>query len=171
VNSQLQKRLDKKSTEAGFTSFELLVVLSIFAILVYVSAPKFRELAGSSERFAARGHLLEDIKNAQAIALTQGCRGIFTVAEDSRSYNFGCDYLAYDTNDPPAADVISFTRPLGGDVRLTADNIIIFNSRGQTVDIDDNQINVQLQLSSVKKGKRENFATGLLLGTGVFTYE
>lgn len=158
-------------SEDGFSALELFVVLAILALVIYVAAPRFQELSGSSERFAARAHLLEDIKNAQAIALTQGCRGIFTIANDNRSYNFGCDYLSYDTNDPPVADEISFTRELKGDVTLSADRLIIFNSRGQTVNSTDQVVNVVLQLESKKQGSRQVFATGLLLGTGVFSYE
>lgn len=155
----------------GFSAIELVVVMSIFAVLAAIAAPKFNELAGSSERFAARAHLLEDIKTAQAFTLTQGCRGIMTVASDGRSYSFGCDYLAYDTAETPVADSIEFTRELAGDVTMEADAIIILNSRGQTVNITDQQVNIVIELESEIQGTREVYARGTLLGTGVFEYD
>lgn len=142
----------------------------ITALLAAYAIPQYSRMSDSFDRFNARAHLLEDIKRAQAFSLAEGCRGILTIAGDGNSYDFGCDYLAYDAADPPSADSIQFTRNLGDDITLASSTSVIFNSRGQTVDKDDIIQNVTFTLTSSAKGSTGTFATGTLLGTGVFQY-
>ena len=154
----------------GFTAFELVVVLFLTSILAAYAIPQYSLMSDSYDRFNARAHLLEDIKTAQAFSLAQGCRGIITIAPDAKSYTFGCDYLSYDTADPPVPDSIEYTRNLDGDVTVAASGTVIFNSRGQTVDKDDIISNITFTLSGKVEGSTQVFATGILLGTGVFSY-
>lgn len=165
------KKINYLKNQSGFTGLELILVLAIIAIVAAIAIPQQKEMFDSFNRFNARAHLLEDIKIAQAYSVSQGCRGVFTVDSDGRGYSFGCDYLGYDTNDPATPDDVYFTREVPGDVTVTADNQIIFNSRGQTVDSDFIISNVTLDLKSQIDGTQTTFATGILLGTGIFKYQ
>ncbi|MCO6430875.1 MAG: type II secretion system protein [Deltaproteobacteria bacterium] len=156
---------------SAFTMFEFLVVLVVTSIVAYLAIPMFGQINSSMERVNVRKFLLLDLRRAQAESVTHGCRGIFTISSDNRSYSFGCDYLAYDTNVPPSADVITFSRTLPSHTYVTSDRTIIFNSKGQLVDelgfIDSRSIT----LSDDSDGPMRVFATGSVLGTGLFEYD
>ena len=155
----------------GFSVMELLVAITIVAITTAIAMPGYSEMASGFDRFNARAHLLEDLKTGQAYALAQGCRGVFVFATDGRSYDFGCDYLSYDTADPPSPDSIEFSRTLDGDITATPSGTVILNSRGQTVDKDDILTNITFNLKYDNDGSMETFATGSLLATGIFAYD
>lgn len=158
------------SIEAGFTVFELMVAIVITALVAYAAIPRFDELNASMERMNVRKNVLLDLRRAQAETVTHGCRGIFKIAANLRSYSYGCDYLAYDTANPPSADGIIFSRTLPTNFYISSDQIIIFNSKGQIVDeaafIDSRTVT----LSENTSGPTVVFATGTLLGTGLFEY-
>lgn len=151
--------------------FEFLVALSISSVVAYITIPRFTEINASMHRINARKFVLLDLRRAQAETVKNGCRGIVTIAANSNSYTFGCDYLAYDTNVPPQADVIIFSRTLPNSFFISSDDTIIFNSKGQIVDelgfIDSRQIT----LSESAHGPMNQYATGQILGTGLFEYE
>lgn len=159
------------NTEIGFSVIDLVVAFAILTILGYFAVLEFRTTELSFERMNARSFVVQDLKRAQAETITQGCRGIMTVATDGRSYNFGCDYLSYDTNVPPQADALSFTRDLPDTITLSTSGQIIFNSRGQTVDAYDAMTTISLTLADKSGGGSTTFASGTLLGTGVFSFD
>ncbi len=160
-----------RSFESGYTLPDMLVALMLVAIIGAIAVPRFATTDDFFHRLNARSYLLQDLKRAQAEAITMGCRGVFTIAPGGRSYTFGCDYLDYDTNVPPQADRISFTRHLPGQVQVSADAPIIFNSRGLSVDSFGVMLSVNLSLTDAAGGERVGFATGTLLGTGVFSMD
>lgn len=163
--------LGSTAPQAGFTLVNMMVTLGILAGLTFVSIPQLATLSATFNRINARSDLLKDLKRAQAESITQGCRGIVVIAANGRSYSFGCDYLDYDPSSSPAPDHISFVRNLPEHVVVSADAPIIFNSRGLAVDINNIMQNVTITLSQNWGGVPQQFAKGLLLGTGVFTYE
>lgn len=155
--------------ERGFSLIEMLVSLVIMALMTAIAAPNFADLSASFDRMNARSNLLQDLKRAQAEALTKGCRGIFTIAVGGGSYSYGCDFLSYDTNSPPAYDVMSFEREMPTGVTISSDAQIIFNSRGQTVDENDVISTVTVSMTKSVDGSPEVFVTGTLMGTGLFS--
>lgn len=159
------------ASEGGFTLLQLIVVLVLSSIVAGLGTPELVKMKEAFSRFNARASLLEDIKRAQAQTITEGCRGVFAIAADGRSYSFGCDYLNYDPNPLPQPDAVSFGRTLPTRVYLSASTPIIFDSRGQAVDTSGIVNNSTVSLSEGPSGSGIIFATGTLLGTGVFNYD
>jgi len=157
--------------QAGFTLIELITVILVASVIGYVSLAKFGTVAQSFKRFDIRQQLVQDLKRAQAEAVTWGCRGIFTADSDGGGYSFGCDFLAYDTNNPPAPDDVFFSRDLSGDitVSISTNTPIIFNSRGQSIDFFGDMWGLTVSLNDSSFGGA--YATGTMLGTGVFSYD
>ena len=157
-------------SRGGFTILELMVACVVLAVLAGVGIPQFSTLKRSFELLNAKSYLLQDLKRAQAESITQGCRGVFVILPDGSGYTFGCDYLDYDTNDPPSHDVVSLRRNLPAHILISAPEPIIFNSRGQAVDVDGVIANLQIRLED-SSAERNAYSTGTLLGTGVFNFD
>ena len=172
--SQLQENVAPPTltnNEDGFTFFELLVVAGIIAIFAGAALVKRPDVSGAFDRMNARSFVLQDLKRAQAETLTTGCRGIMQINGDGSGYFFGCDYLNYDTTVPPNGDEVSFSRQLPPSVTISANaDRIIFNSRGHTVDVNDVMTTVTVTFTKHTGGSSEDFATGTLLGVGMFTF-
>lgn len=81
---------------SGYTLLELCVTLLVLTSLSAAALPKIAEIDSSFNRLNSRSYLIQDLKRAQAEAITSGCRGIAVISPDGKSYRFGCDYLAYD---------------------------------------------------------------------------
>jgi Tfp pilus assembly protein FimT len=156
-----------RGAEKGFSLLEMVTLLVFITIIGTLGIPQLAELGKSFDRFNARNHLLEDLKRAQAESITEGCRGIVNIVDQGTRYEFGCDYLDYDTTANPVFDKIRFARDLPFNMKVTATGPIIFDSRGQAVNTGGITNNVTLSLAAAD----QTFATGILLGTGVFTYE
>jgi prepilin-type N-terminal cleavage/methylation domain-containing protein len=159
-----------KNHQLGVTLVELLVVLSITGILAGVALPQISDLKASFNRLNARSYFVQDLKRSQAEAITQGCRGILVIAANGESYSFGCDYLSYDTTVPPVHDGASFVRNLPPNIRVASTEPLIFNSRGQAVDVNFIISNATVSFSEWNGSGYEQFATGTLLGTGAFSF-
>jgi prepilin-type N-terminal cleavage/methylation domain-containing protein len=160
------------SHQGGFTLFELIVTLAFVAILGSFASPHFSTLHVTFDRMNAQSFLIQDLKRAQAEAITLGCRGILSINNYNTGYSFGCDFLPYDDASPPKSDVVSFARNLPVGLKIYSDAPIIFNSRGQAVDVEGNMSNISIQLTDLKADLGSSvFAAGTLLGTGVFSYD
>jgi len=156
--------------QRGFTLANLLVTISILAISTAAALPQVSRLRATFNRMNAEAYLTQDLKRAQAESITQGCRGIFIIAPDGRSYSFGCDYLVYDTTVPPQPDNVTLRRKLPDNFLIQASQPIIFNSKGQTVDASGIISNTTITLVETGHGAARDFASGILLGTGVFSF-
>lgn len=161
----------KFKSQSAFTVFELIVTISLSAIVAVVAIPRFSDINSSMQRMNVRNNLLLDLRRAQAESVTQGCRGIFKIAPNFRSYTFGCDYLDYDTAIPPSADNLIFSRTLPTNFFINADKTIIFNSKGQITDEYNFIDSRSVTLSDNASGPTVVFAQGQVLGTGLFEYE
>lgn len=157
----------RKNSERGITLLDLLATLILSAVISSFGIPQLANLTKTFDRFNARSNLLQDLKRAQAETIMEGCRGIVSIAADGKSYSFGCDYLSYDTDPVPSPDDVRISRILPANVTITASGNIIFDSRGQSVDENYVLQNVTISLN----GSEGAFASGTILGTGVFTYE
>lgn len=144
--------------------------MSISAILMAIALPQMSDLKASYNQLNAKSYFVQDLKRAQAEAITQGCRGIIKIAANMRSYYFGCDYLSYDVDPNPSPDMQRFKRNLPPQITLSSDAPIIFNSRGQAVDIDYIISNLTVTFTETNGQGVNQFATGTLLGTGVFSF-
>lgn len=140
-------------------------------IIGFLGLPQFRGLSASFERLNARTIFIQDLKQAQAKALTEGCRGIFTFYPNNEGYSFGCDYLAYDTGSPPQADVLAFSRSFATGIRVTPSEQIIFNSRGLPVDENDIITTVSVHFVDSSGDELYAFASGTLFATGLFAFD
>lgn len=156
------------NNEKGTTLTELLVVMAIGGIIGATALYRYVIPESVFDRMQARDIFVQDVKRAQAEAITQGCRGIFTVAGDGRSYTYGCDFLSYDTTNPPAPDSTSFSRTLPGSVSLEVDKPIIFNSRGQAVTNAYVITTVSVELSDDYEA---DYSTGIIYGTGLMSLD
>ncbi|MCB0320752.1 MAG: type II secretion system protein [Bdellovibrionales bacterium] len=158
------------SAEHGETLLNVIVALAIIGTLGALGLPQLSRISASFDRLNAKTVLVQDIKQAQAKALTEGCRGVFQIQNSGQSYTYGCDYLPYDSDIPPAADTVSFSRVLPEGIAVTPSTQMIFNSRGLPVDAYDVISNVTVTLSDSSQGSAEQFATGTLYGTGLFVF-
>lgn len=156
--------------DQGFSLIEMMVALAIAGLLSVTGVLGFRSTQESFDRMNARSFLLQDLKRAQAEAITWGCRGVFAISSDKTNYSYGCDFLPYDTSSTPTADRVFFARHLPYGITFQALSLIIFNSRGQAIDLNNQMNSVSLQLNQSDSGKTSIFAQGTLLGSGSFVY-
>lgn len=168
---RLSHRLRTLKKSAGFSLIDLLVAIAIMGIIGFLGLPQIRNISASFDRLNARTIFIQDLKQAQAKALTEGCRGIFTFYPDYTGYSFGCDYLAYDTSSPPRADTLAFSRSFPTGISVTPSDQIIFNSRG--LPVDDNDIITTVSVNFVDSSGDEiyPFASGTLFATGLFAFD
>jgi prepilin-type N-terminal cleavage/methylation domain-containing protein len=157
--------------QKGFSLLELLVVIVILAIISAGSISQLGELGSSFNRWNSRTYIVQDLRYAQTKAISEGCRAIFQIADDAKSYSFGCDYLPYDYSAPYNNDTTFFTRLLPGSIEINSDATIIFNPKGQIInstgDLDTREVNMTYYDGEEEK----TFITANILATGVFTID
>ncbi|RMG39204.1 MAG: hypothetical protein D6719_13815, partial [Candidatus Dadabacteria bacterium] len=112
----------------------------------------------------ARQQFEFSVMRARAEALANGTRVVFQTNTDGSVYKFGTDKLPF--NDPASYDQLIFSDSFKGDVKLTLNDTLIFNSRGYVVDQDDQLNSVSVTLK--RKGK--TFCTGTIYATGFLDY-
>lgn len=154
-----------KQTEKGFTLFELLVAMSIFAIMLATALPNLSEVFNSFERNSFLSQVVADLSEARALSLSKGARGVFSISEDGSSYSFGIDTL--ELNDPPSADTILFNRNFSSKNSLSASSTILFSSRGYLVDEYGELVNININLAR----NNEQFCSGTIYTVGSFLYD
>ncbi|MCB0320138.1 MAG: GspH/FimT family pseudopilin, partial [Bdellovibrionales bacterium] len=154
----------------GFTVIELLVAVTLVALVGGMAIPYASELYEIFDKRNAEMSLLQDLRLAQAQAVEQGCQGIFAVDADSKGYSYGCDYVPFSDASPPVPDEQMFLRDLPNKVKLSASDIVIFNSRGQVVDEQGFLTTRTLTLAVTSNDGDITFNTGTLTGTGFFSY-
>lgn len=154
----------------GFTLLELLVTVALVSIISYAMALYFDSIYDSINKRNAEVQVLHDLRYAQALTVERGCRGIFTVAADYKSYTFGCDYVPYSTANPPVSDSNLFTRDMPSGVLMSVDALILFNSRGQVINSSEALQTRYVTLKIVVGSTQTTFNVGTLRPTGFFTY-
>jgi type II secretory pathway pseudopilin PulG len=154
----------------GLTLLEALVALAITSIVGVTTILSLPTIKAPFDRLNARAQLVQDLKRAQAEAVTVGCRGIFRVAANGESYSFGCDLLPYDEDNPPQEDVVSFSRSLPHLLTMSVSGPIIFNSRGNVVDPWGDMTNIAINLNQSVNGAPTSYVSATLLGTGALEF-
>jgi len=141
-------------------------------IVAHTAVPNLRTLNGSILRMNARMQVLQDLRQAQALTVVQGCRGIFKVINSGTGYTFGCDYLPYDVTSPPSHDALFFTRNFPNGFSIATSTNVIFSSRGNLVNEAGDIASATLSLTdSVYSGSPTVFGSGTIYGTGVFDFD
>jgi prepilin-type N-terminal cleavage/methylation domain-containing protein len=163
--------MNNLKSQDGFSLLELIVVLVILAIVSATSVAHIGDLGSSFNRWNSRTYIVQDLRYAQTKAISEGCRAIFDIAADAKSYSFGCDYLPYDYSTPYSNDVTFFTRVLPGTIEINTDDVIIFNPKGQIVDGTGDLTTRVVNMTYDDDGEEKTFLTANILATGVFTLD
>ena len=161
----------RTSSESGFTAMELMVSVVILAILGKAAVSMTVSTLDSADKSTAEVQVVQHLRRAQATSVTEGCRGIFSVAANGQSYSFGCDYLPYSTATTPVADSTFFNYYLPSGITISESDLIIFNSRGQCVDTSYALTTRTVSLTSSQGLNPYVFASGTLRATGFFSYD
>lgn len=152
------------NNQSGFSIVELLVGMVIMSIVAYSSVSFFSDLGPSFDRWNANIYALQDLRYAQTLAISEGCRVLITISEDGQSYSIGCDYLPYDYSQPYATDHVFLNRALPNSVSFASDSTIIYNAKGQCVSSSGDLTTRSITLTSSKSGL---FLNASILPTGV----
>jgi len=154
----------------GYGILDIMATLVISSVLGYSAVINLPEFTYSYQRYQARSTFVQHLRETQARAITQGCRGLLTISPDKHSYQSGCDYLTYDTTNPPSLDKVFLSATLPDHVFLSVNKPIFFNSKGQATDVNGNLNMVLIGLTHSANPNHEAFSSGVLLGTGMFSY-
>ena len=160
-----------RGEERGFTVMELMISVVILAILARSAVSMTTSTLDSADKSTSEVQVVQHLRRAQATAVTEGCRGIFSISNDARSYSFGCDYLPYSTATPPVADTAFFQYYLPQGITISTSGLIILNSRGQSEDESYVLTTRTVSLTSTQGLNTAVFATGTLRATGFFSYD
>jgi Tfp pilus assembly protein FimT len=155
------------SFEKGFTVAELLVVLAFTAIMAATALPRMSDFREVMHRNNAEFQVIQHLRWLQAKAVEQGCRGVLKVSDNKRVYSMGCDYIPFDDSPEPDFDTLFSSHPLPGEVRISSDDIIVFNTRGQVIDSSGN---LQTRTVTLSYGAIP-YKSGTLRPTGFFDYD
>ena len=150
----------------GFTVFELMVTICILGLLARYAVEMTFQTLSSGNKNTARILLVQELRRAQAMAVTEGCRGIWSLGNSGNTYSFGCDYIPYDTNTTPAADVAKFAGSFPAGMTMSVSSQLIYNTRGQLVDASNALVTRTVTLSA----GGSSFASGTIRATGFFSY-
>lgn len=110
----------------GFTLVELVLVIVIAGVLAVVAAPRFS--GGGFGSRAAAGELIEAIRYAQAMTLSQGGVSVFSVRIDSSGYE-----VLRDGNPTrgPMGNSAGFTDDDWSGVAVSPTGTVSFDARGR----------------------------------------
>lgn len=120
--------------QKGFTLLELMVVLSLTAILSVVGVSQLATMNSNAENSMAAQLFSTDIMRAKFEASSRGCRVIVKQAANGLSYTIGPDCSPYSA--VPTADSILTIRFLPTNMLLSMPVPIIFDSRGFHIDVN-----------------------------------
>ena len=141
---------------------ELTVTVSILLFFGAVAIPSYSEMNDSFDRNASRQQLDFDLKRLRNEAISNGSRGILTIAAGGTSYSYGFDELPY--SNPPVADAVVIQRNLPGEITLTATQQVIYDTRGYLIDVNGNFTSSTLTLAHNLSG----FCDGTIEPIGIF---
>ena len=159
-------RLTIREDSRGFTLIELLISMVLVSILAGIAIPNMYKLSDAINKRNAELQVLHDLRYAQATTVEQGCKGIFTVSSNGKSYTLGCDYVPYSSLSSPVADRTLKVQSLPAGISLSVTAPIYFNSRGQVTD----SYGVLITNTIVLKADGVAFSTGTLRPTGFFEF-
>lgn len=163
-------KFSHRNLSSGFTITEMMACLIVFGIMAFAAVPEVVSFYRSFDKRNAEMQVLQDLRLSQARTVEQGCNGIFKFSETENTYSFGCDYVPYSESTPPEWDSIIFTRNLPSKVRVSSDDVIIYNSRGQVVNDQYFLTSREVTFEILTGSSYETFNTGNLSATGAFVF-
>ena len=120
--------------ETGMSLLEVVVALTISAIIAGIGILNHNNWSDSFQKKNARQQLELDLRRARQDTMAEGSRGVVTISASGTIYTFGFDYAPYSS--PAAIEKVVFNKNLPSDVTLSTSSTIIFDSRGQSVDVN-----------------------------------
>jgi len=153
----------KRCFEEGFSALELIVVLSLSALLLGSFAPHSTGITGAFDRGSALKQFDADLRRARANAVAEGVRAVIKMRDARDGYQVGFDYPPY--NDPIAIDELSFEGPLPNNITIFSDDIV-FDPRGYSVDETGSLRTTVITL----KHKGNAYSAGTLSPAGFLDY-
>lgn len=137
------------SKHIGFTLIELMITVAVFAVIVTLAAPAFRNIIVSNSVAFDRDEFFnllqfartEAIKNGTATTICKSANG--SSCDNSLGWNGG--WLLFEDEDRDGSidagndEILRAVAPLDGQVTVTqsnSDNVITFESRGLLLDGD-----------------------------------
>ncbi len=163
------------SGERAFTLLELIASMFILSLALAMVVPASIDTFRTYERADAMSQVMSDIGRAQNRAISEGCRVILNWS--TSTYNYGCDYVPYDTTAPYAADEAGVTGYLNNIIHIVPDpssnTSWFFNSRGMLTTSDGVLTTGSFDLQITARdgsGVFGKFADASVLTTGVVTY-
>lgn len=153
------------SSERGISLMEMLVTVTLLAVVAKTATHNVSELLDSFDRSTARNAIEFDLRRARAQAAAQGTRTIFEIDADGGGYTVGYDYIPYSA--PPAIAEDAFTRNLPTGITIATDQTIIIDSRGYIVDEGGELTQTSIVLSE----DEVSYAESTLYPTGYFDYD
>ncbi len=122
----------------GMTLIELLITLSIVAILAGLAAPSFNSMIASNRASSATGNLVSVINLTRAEAIARGATVSVCGSTDPAGSSPSCDgswedgWVMY-TGTLSAATVLKVGEA-NAHLSATGDALLLFNNRGRSVD-------------------------------------
>lgn len=114
------------SGQAGFTLIELMVTVSLLAILASLATPSFRELVAAQRLRTAAFSLLSDLTLARSEAVKRGASVALTPVSDAWTGGWRVKLVGAD-------DVLSEQKPVGtGVIFSTLSTDVTFNRYGRS---------------------------------------
>jgi type IV fimbrial biogenesis protein FimT len=110
---------------AGFTLVELLVTMSVLAVLLALAAPSFRDLLAAQRIRSAVQSLVSDLLLARSEAVKRGAP--VTLSGAAEGWEQGWQVSAN-----AGADVLSAQNALGADLSVEAPEQVVFDRNGRT---------------------------------------
>lgn len=162
--------MKSRQKQTGVTMIELLIVLTIAAILAAIAAPSFTSLINSTRQNSAMSQLVADLNRARGEAIKRNVRVLICIRNSSGTdCGTGTDWqngwlICHDEDQDNACDTTSATNPnpiavhqaLTSQLTLTGPNVIRFNASGTqgaggaaTLTLNGTWTNAQAKVASI----------------------
>lgn len=160
---------------AGFTMLELIVAISIAAIVGSFALVNLGGISTDFNQTDSQTQFRKHLRLAQLQSVNEGGRGVLVLVNNGTGYEFGYDYITngYDTVAPATYDsgYREWVETFPADIKAVMSASIIFDSRGRVVDPSGELSSVSVALYDTSSGSDVQFAIGCLSTIGVLSFD